>query len=160
MVYIQIGCVFLLMIRRPPRSTHCISSAASDVYKRQINAEYMGTHFFKQTDRATRLHMRVAFFMPFILYRLSKVNCQFPDKLTYLYELETLNPSNHTYHEPNCLKTQFYQQIELNNYSRYSLIKQELSYLPRYEKHNRYSDNYNRLVELQFAQGRFISSIS
>ena len=23
------------MIRRPPRSTHCISSAASDVYKRQ-----------------------------------------------------------------------------------------------------------------------------
>ena len=25
-----------LMIRRPPRSTHCISSAASDVYKRQI----------------------------------------------------------------------------------------------------------------------------
>ena len=27
------------MIRRPPRSTHCISSAASDVYKRQ-NAEW------------------------------------------------------------------------------------------------------------------------
>ena len=26
------------MIRRPPRSTHCISSAASDVYKRQIKA--------------------------------------------------------------------------------------------------------------------------
>ena len=25
-----------LMIRRPPRATHCISSAASDVYKRQI----------------------------------------------------------------------------------------------------------------------------
>ena len=25
-----------LMIRRPPRSTHCISSAASDVYKRQL----------------------------------------------------------------------------------------------------------------------------
>eukprot|EP00826_Nyctotherus_ovalis_P037444 TRINITY_DN3411_c0_g2_i2.p1 TRINITY_DN3411_c0_g2~~TRINITY_DN3411_c0_g2_i2.p1 ORF type:complete len:219 (+),score=44.36 TRINITY_DN3411_c0_g2_i2:24-659(+) len=29
------------MIRRPPRSTHCISSAASDVYKRQVsNASY------------------------------------------------------------------------------------------------------------------------
>eukprot|EP00825_Cyclidium_porcatum_P020775 TRINITY_DN23406_c0_g1_i1.p1 TRINITY_DN23406_c0_g1~~TRINITY_DN23406_c0_g1_i1.p1 ORF type:complete len:129 (-),score=21.12 TRINITY_DN23406_c0_g1_i1:76-462(-) len=27
---------FFLMIRRPPRSTHCISSAASDVYKRQL----------------------------------------------------------------------------------------------------------------------------
>eukprot|EP00825_Cyclidium_porcatum_P023135 TRINITY_DN25443_c0_g1_i1.p2 TRINITY_DN25443_c0_g1~~TRINITY_DN25443_c0_g1_i1.p2 ORF type:complete len:123 (+),score=16.99 TRINITY_DN25443_c0_g1_i1:26-394(+) len=26
---------FFLMLRRPPRSTHCISSAASDVYKRQ-----------------------------------------------------------------------------------------------------------------------------
>eukprot|EP00825_Cyclidium_porcatum_P028949 TRINITY_DN31059_c0_g1_i2.p2 TRINITY_DN31059_c0_g1~~TRINITY_DN31059_c0_g1_i2.p2 ORF type:complete len:111 (-),score=21.94 TRINITY_DN31059_c0_g1_i2:4-336(-) len=24
------------MMRRPPRSTHCISSAASDVYKRQV----------------------------------------------------------------------------------------------------------------------------
>eukprot|EP00657_Telonema_sp_P-1_P008065 TRINITY_DN28623_c0_g1_i1.p1 TRINITY_DN28623_c0_g1~~TRINITY_DN28623_c0_g1_i1.p1 ORF type:complete len:128 (+),score=31.15 TRINITY_DN28623_c0_g1_i1:117-500(+) len=28
------------MIRRPPRSTQSRSSAASDVYKRQINAEY------------------------------------------------------------------------------------------------------------------------
>eukprot|EP00825_Cyclidium_porcatum_P001753 TRINITY_DN10807_c0_g1_i1.p2 TRINITY_DN10807_c0_g1~~TRINITY_DN10807_c0_g1_i1.p2 ORF type:complete len:114 (+),score=33.76 TRINITY_DN10807_c0_g1_i1:73-414(+) len=30
------------MIRRPPRSTHCISSAASDVYKRQ---EYCSQNF-------------------------------------------------------------------------------------------------------------------
>eukprot|EP00656_Telonema_subtile_P000063 TRINITY_DN10021_c0_g1_i1.p2 TRINITY_DN10021_c0_g1~~TRINITY_DN10021_c0_g1_i1.p2 ORF type:complete len:132 (+),score=24.38 TRINITY_DN10021_c0_g1_i1:129-524(+) len=30
------------MIRRPPRSTLSSSSAASDVYKRQINAEYGG----------------------------------------------------------------------------------------------------------------------
>ena len=29
------------MIRRPPRSTHCISSAASDVYKRQVSGEMM-----------------------------------------------------------------------------------------------------------------------
>jgi len=27
------------MIRRPPRSTHCISSAASDVYKRQMKGQ-------------------------------------------------------------------------------------------------------------------------
>ena len=27
------------MIRRPPRSRHCISSAASDVYKRQVEIE-------------------------------------------------------------------------------------------------------------------------
>eukprot|EP00825_Cyclidium_porcatum_P008465 TRINITY_DN14215_c0_g1_i3.p2 TRINITY_DN14215_c0_g1~~TRINITY_DN14215_c0_g1_i3.p2 ORF type:complete len:335 (+),score=89.96 TRINITY_DN14215_c0_g1_i3:145-1149(+) len=33
------------MIRRPPRSTHCISSAASDVYKRQI---YDITQFRKE----------------------------------------------------------------------------------------------------------------
>eukprot|EP00825_Cyclidium_porcatum_P035672 TRINITY_DN3743_c0_g1_i2.p1 TRINITY_DN3743_c0_g1~~TRINITY_DN3743_c0_g1_i2.p1 ORF type:complete len:117 (-),score=32.17 TRINITY_DN3743_c0_g1_i2:253-603(-) len=30
---------FFLMIRRPPRSTHCISSAASDVYKRQVHGQ-------------------------------------------------------------------------------------------------------------------------
>ena len=30
------------MIRRPPRSTHCISSAASDVYKRQVRTQYTG----------------------------------------------------------------------------------------------------------------------
>eukprot|EP00825_Cyclidium_porcatum_P024203 TRINITY_DN26705_c0_g1_i1.p2 TRINITY_DN26705_c0_g1~~TRINITY_DN26705_c0_g1_i1.p2 ORF type:complete len:121 (+),score=17.97 TRINITY_DN26705_c0_g1_i1:66-428(+) len=32
---IYVHLFFFLMIRRPPRSTHCISSAASDVYKRQ-----------------------------------------------------------------------------------------------------------------------------
>ena len=30
------GTVFFLMIRRPPRSTQSRSSAASDVYKRQV----------------------------------------------------------------------------------------------------------------------------
>eukprot|EP00825_Cyclidium_porcatum_P017865 TRINITY_DN20529_c0_g1_i1.p2 TRINITY_DN20529_c0_g1~~TRINITY_DN20529_c0_g1_i1.p2 ORF type:complete len:164 (+),score=15.17 TRINITY_DN20529_c0_g1_i1:99-590(+) len=34
---------FFLMIRRPPRSTHCISSAASDVYKRQYIYIYVHT---------------------------------------------------------------------------------------------------------------------
>ena len=34
---------FFLMIRRPPRSTHCISSAASDVYKRQIMSPFRTT---------------------------------------------------------------------------------------------------------------------
>ena len=34
-----------LMIRRPPRSTHCISSAASDVYKRQ-DATFEPATFF------------------------------------------------------------------------------------------------------------------
>ena len=41
------------MIRRPPRSTHCISSAASDVYKRQHinisdhNLTVKGGHLFE-----------------------------------------------------------------------------------------------------------------
>eukprot|EP00825_Cyclidium_porcatum_P036018 TRINITY_DN37861_c0_g1_i1.p2 TRINITY_DN37861_c0_g1~~TRINITY_DN37861_c0_g1_i1.p2 ORF type:complete len:133 (-),score=17.85 TRINITY_DN37861_c0_g1_i1:36-434(-) len=35
MCVIVLMSFFFLMIRRPPRSTHCISSAASDVYKRQ-----------------------------------------------------------------------------------------------------------------------------
>eukprot|EP00831_Metopus_contortus_P013743 TRINITY_DN1559_c0_g1_i5.p1 TRINITY_DN1559_c0_g1~~TRINITY_DN1559_c0_g1_i5.p1 ORF type:complete len:222 (-),score=55.96 TRINITY_DN1559_c0_g1_i5:284-949(-) len=38
------------MIRRPPRSTQGVSSAASDVYKRQgINAEYMGRQKIRMT---------------------------------------------------------------------------------------------------------------
>ena len=40
---------FFLMIRRPPRSTHCISSAASDVYKRQEykeRYEALGIEYF------------------------------------------------------------------------------------------------------------------
>eukprot|EP00831_Metopus_contortus_P004882 TRINITY_DN11821_c0_g1_i1.p1 TRINITY_DN11821_c0_g1~~TRINITY_DN11821_c0_g1_i1.p1 ORF type:complete len:148 (-),score=31.69 TRINITY_DN11821_c0_g1_i1:60-503(-) len=40
-----LNCFFFFMIRRPPRSTQGVSSAASDVYKRQINAEYMGMQF-------------------------------------------------------------------------------------------------------------------
>src|SRR5665254_14777 len=32
---------FLVMIRRPPRSTRVRSSAASDVYKRQVSSEAM-----------------------------------------------------------------------------------------------------------------------
>jgi len=37
------------MIRRPPRSTHCISSAASDVYKRQVCSAMSG-HTVPQAD--------------------------------------------------------------------------------------------------------------
>eukprot|EP00831_Metopus_contortus_P029457 TRINITY_DN24236_c0_g1_i1.p3 TRINITY_DN24236_c0_g1~~TRINITY_DN24236_c0_g1_i1.p3 ORF type:complete len:105 (-),score=21.47 TRINITY_DN24236_c0_g1_i1:317-631(-) len=40
-------CFFFLMIRRPPRSTQGVSSAASDVYKRQYQRRVhgdVGTH--------------------------------------------------------------------------------------------------------------------
>ena len=35
-VYCSYSSIFFLMIRRPPRATQCRSSAASDVYKRQV----------------------------------------------------------------------------------------------------------------------------
>eukprot|EP00831_Metopus_contortus_P061387 TRINITY_DN53240_c0_g1_i2.p1 TRINITY_DN53240_c0_g1~~TRINITY_DN53240_c0_g1_i2.p1 ORF type:complete len:122 (-),score=8.34 TRINITY_DN53240_c0_g1_i2:88-453(-) len=54
-IYIIINCFFFLMIRRPPRSTQGVSSAASDVYKRQVqnhcshnnnNLSWHISHFF------------------------------------------------------------------------------------------------------------------
>eukprot|EP00825_Cyclidium_porcatum_P024717 TRINITY_DN2708_c0_g1_i6.p1 TRINITY_DN2708_c0_g1~~TRINITY_DN2708_c0_g1_i6.p1 ORF type:complete len:175 (+),score=4.49 TRINITY_DN2708_c0_g1_i6:25-549(+) len=46
-LHLQPGWVFFffLMIRRPPRSTHCISSAASDVYKRQLYVSWLSFLF-------------------------------------------------------------------------------------------------------------------
>eukprot|EP00825_Cyclidium_porcatum_P006075 TRINITY_DN12989_c0_g1_i1.p1 TRINITY_DN12989_c0_g1~~TRINITY_DN12989_c0_g1_i1.p1 ORF type:complete len:115 (-),score=21.33 TRINITY_DN12989_c0_g1_i1:688-1032(-) len=44
---------FFLMIRRPPRSTHCISSAASDVYKRQAISLNFLKSIFKQKMKFT-----------------------------------------------------------------------------------------------------------
>ena len=38
------------MIRRPPRSTHCISSAASDVYKRQIIGFIHSSYLLGKSD--------------------------------------------------------------------------------------------------------------
>eukprot|EP01098_Paradermamoeba_levis_P016715 TRINITY_DN91_c0_g1_i1.p1 TRINITY_DN91_c0_g1~~TRINITY_DN91_c0_g1_i1.p1 ORF type:complete len:512 (+),score=170.57 TRINITY_DN91_c0_g1_i1:2-1537(+) len=40
------------MIRRPPRSTHCISSAASDVYKRQVSTQSTGVSNKMSADKA------------------------------------------------------------------------------------------------------------
>ena len=40
-------CFFFLMIRRPPRSTQSRSSAASDVYKRQVHIVSRGFGFSK-----------------------------------------------------------------------------------------------------------------
>ena len=38
-VFVEVVLFFFLMIRRPPRSTQSRSSAASDVYKRQVLAD-------------------------------------------------------------------------------------------------------------------------
>jgi len=50
------------MIRRPPRSTHCISSAASDVYKRQHQRSESFCHIYGGTPIAmTQLRRYLAF---------------------------------------------------------------------------------------------------
>eukprot|EP00825_Cyclidium_porcatum_P047562 TRINITY_DN775_c0_g1_i2.p1 TRINITY_DN775_c0_g1~~TRINITY_DN775_c0_g1_i2.p1 ORF type:complete len:798 (-),score=132.01 TRINITY_DN775_c0_g1_i2:82-2475(-) len=41
------------MIRRPPRSTHCISSAASDVYKRQYQRRVHGIYDCYECDQSS-----------------------------------------------------------------------------------------------------------
>ena len=46
------------MIRRPPRSTHCISSAASDVYKRQ--GIDLAPDYLEKTERALKPWSRAA----------------------------------------------------------------------------------------------------
>eukprot|EP00825_Cyclidium_porcatum_P017841 TRINITY_DN20501_c0_g1_i1.p1 TRINITY_DN20501_c0_g1~~TRINITY_DN20501_c0_g1_i1.p1 ORF type:complete len:171 (-),score=47.50 TRINITY_DN20501_c0_g1_i1:105-617(-) len=47
------------MIRRPPRSTHCISSAASDVYKRQYQRRVHGEKKINQQElRQFRFHQK------------------------------------------------------------------------------------------------------
>src|SRR5450759_5947533 len=50
---------FFLMIRRPPRSTPCYSSAASDVYKRQISAHRAPDLLFRFISRAEERGIRV-----------------------------------------------------------------------------------------------------
>ena len=48
-------CVFLLMRRRPPRSTQSRSSAASDVYKRQISSyDELLSKFDHEINRAVQ----------------------------------------------------------------------------------------------------------
>eukprot|EP00969_Alexandrium_andersonii_P093505 4129476-Alexandrium_andersonii.AAC.1 len=66
------------MIRRPPRSTHCISSissAASDVYKRQILPE---------TPRSTFGHLRAPSGMFGELQALSLIHISEPTRLALI----------------------------------------------------------------------------
>jgi len=46
------------MIRRPPRSTHCISSAASDVYKRQASDHLITEMTYDHESGAMHLSRR------------------------------------------------------------------------------------------------------
>eukprot|EP00831_Metopus_contortus_P000592 TRINITY_DN1021_c0_g1_i2.p2 TRINITY_DN1021_c0_g1~~TRINITY_DN1021_c0_g1_i2.p2 ORF type:complete len:136 (+),score=9.25 TRINITY_DN1021_c0_g1_i2:2-409(+) len=65
-------CFFFLMIRRPPRSTQGVSSAASDVYKRQvinssvllqreIEAEIISTPFIEKRFRPRKRCFKLLF---------------------------------------------------------------------------------------------------
>eukprot|EP00831_Metopus_contortus_P008277 TRINITY_DN13183_c0_g1_i1.p3 TRINITY_DN13183_c0_g1~~TRINITY_DN13183_c0_g1_i1.p3 ORF type:complete len:111 (-),score=39.69 TRINITY_DN13183_c0_g1_i1:135-467(-) len=44
---------FFLMIRRPPRSTQGVSSAASDVYKRQVSTQSTWAEILLEGDSAS-----------------------------------------------------------------------------------------------------------
>eukprot|EP00825_Cyclidium_porcatum_P046912 TRINITY_DN7497_c0_g1_i1.p3 TRINITY_DN7497_c0_g1~~TRINITY_DN7497_c0_g1_i1.p3 ORF type:complete len:104 (-),score=31.08 TRINITY_DN7497_c0_g1_i1:54-365(-) len=46
------------MIRRPPRSTHCISSAASDVYKRQLDMQQSQQDAQRERQEKTKRRRR------------------------------------------------------------------------------------------------------
>ena len=46
------GISYFLMIRRPPRSTRKESSAASDVYKRQVKVAEEAYHLYKSIGHA------------------------------------------------------------------------------------------------------------
>eukprot|EP00826_Nyctotherus_ovalis_P057641 TRINITY_DN788_c0_g3_i2.p1 TRINITY_DN788_c0_g3~~TRINITY_DN788_c0_g3_i2.p1 ORF type:complete len:112 (-),score=11.80 TRINITY_DN788_c0_g3_i2:121-432(-) len=66
------------MIRRPPRSTHCISSAASDVYKRQLlslsNWVWISCeHFFKFFTDLLALHLTTE--LTFVLFSVDISFC-------------------------------------------------------------------------------------
>eukprot|EP00825_Cyclidium_porcatum_P029933 TRINITY_DN31842_c0_g1_i2.p1 TRINITY_DN31842_c0_g1~~TRINITY_DN31842_c0_g1_i2.p1 ORF type:complete len:139 (+),score=13.54 TRINITY_DN31842_c0_g1_i2:73-489(+) len=64
LVYYLFFVFFFLMIRRPPRSTHCISSAASDVYKRQVNI--------------------------FSVFPLLNFHCRWQVKTSYIFDINSL----------------------------------------------------------------------
>eukprot|EP00831_Metopus_contortus_P059617 TRINITY_DN51592_c0_g1_i2.p1 TRINITY_DN51592_c0_g1~~TRINITY_DN51592_c0_g1_i2.p1 ORF type:complete len:258 (+),score=35.40 TRINITY_DN51592_c0_g1_i2:106-879(+) len=61
---------FFLMIRRPPRSTQGVSSAASDVYKRQVHGwirlNTNGSFLFKIRGRVSTRIKRLKFLNPFL----------------------------------------------------------------------------------------------
>eukprot|EP00826_Nyctotherus_ovalis_P013201 TRINITY_DN1352_c0_g1_i3.p1 TRINITY_DN1352_c0_g1~~TRINITY_DN1352_c0_g1_i3.p1 ORF type:complete len:134 (-),score=4.48 TRINITY_DN1352_c0_g1_i3:291-671(-) len=59
------------MIRRPPRSTHCISSAASDVYKRQPHS--LGYLSISKVIRPYRYSHQFTFPILFVVFPLSVV---------------------------------------------------------------------------------------
>ena len=62
-----VGLAIFLMIRRPPRSTRVRSSAASDVYKRQILQGWELIHIPKEqqrVDQKRQLSLRNNFILP------------------------------------------------------------------------------------------------
>src|SRR5450756_1875670 len=78
------------MIRRPPRSTQSRSSAASDVYKRQIDRADGGYQVF---DIAFIQHVLVDHHPASLFGLLVEVQfaCQVPQVLTSMIEIDNLN---------------------------------------------------------------------
>src|SRR5450756_3104737 len=76
------------MIRRPPRSTQSRSSAASDVYKRQLMGRPVGAFLFgRWADKAGR---RIPLVTDVIFYSVIGFSCAFVPNYTVLLVLRTL----------------------------------------------------------------------
>eukprot|EP00825_Cyclidium_porcatum_P050580 TRINITY_DN9067_c0_g1_i4.p1 TRINITY_DN9067_c0_g1~~TRINITY_DN9067_c0_g1_i4.p1 ORF type:complete len:359 (+),score=51.22 TRINITY_DN9067_c0_g1_i4:97-1173(+) len=88
------------MIRRPPRSTHCISSAASDVYKRQVYIQRKRDNLLELNTKANILNQlnyfilfynKIAFIIIFNFLIINKNNyyetlkIEEENKLIYLF---------------------------------------------------------------------------
>eukprot|EP00825_Cyclidium_porcatum_P045245 TRINITY_DN6821_c0_g1_i1.p1 TRINITY_DN6821_c0_g1~~TRINITY_DN6821_c0_g1_i1.p1 ORF type:complete len:102 (-),score=17.52 TRINITY_DN6821_c0_g1_i1:271-576(-) len=88
------------MIRRPPRSTHCISSAASDVYKRQ-NQFYVLIKVAFNTSFNQSKHLLQSNFINLFYFQSFRVN--FCIYLKRLFEQQLMSQTITQYNSYNSL---------------------------------------------------------
>eukprot|EP00825_Cyclidium_porcatum_P035024 TRINITY_DN36742_c0_g1_i1.p3 TRINITY_DN36742_c0_g1~~TRINITY_DN36742_c0_g1_i1.p3 ORF type:complete len:149 (-),score=25.51 TRINITY_DN36742_c0_g1_i1:73-519(-) len=82
-------CFFFLMIRRPPRSTHCISSAASDVYKRQVPGQAQRQKYKSLSEQTEEV-----FNSTFVIYSCFQLSSMLDTSLEILDTLDkSMTPS-------------------------------------------------------------------
>eukprot|EP00825_Cyclidium_porcatum_P005823 TRINITY_DN12859_c0_g1_i2.p1 TRINITY_DN12859_c0_g1~~TRINITY_DN12859_c0_g1_i2.p1 ORF type:complete len:126 (-),score=20.69 TRINITY_DN12859_c0_g1_i2:26-403(-) len=125
------------MIRRPPRSTHCISSAASDVYKRQSifvslttisNAPFclcislipfsslwyfsIFSHSAEQLGNITPFG-QIPLFINSIIFLIGSINIMIPNAINTIFFYQDLlaksrnNEQQPNYNKVQCFKVKF-----------------------------------------------------
>eukprot|EP00825_Cyclidium_porcatum_P047712 TRINITY_DN7808_c0_g2_i8.p1 TRINITY_DN7808_c0_g2~~TRINITY_DN7808_c0_g2_i8.p1 ORF type:complete len:248 (-),score=63.03 TRINITY_DN7808_c0_g2_i8:195-938(-) len=76
------------MIRRPPRSTHCISSAASDVYKRQVSTQ---STWEADIDKANKREIRTMFLLFKVLLEITSSLMSYKELASMRYYFNDFN---------------------------------------------------------------------